>query len=302
MALIIPAATSTYGDSSSTGGGKLRQYVLAQYRLDADLSWVRLVRSSIVRDELKYADFHSNKSKLRSNAPLWGKIEAGIGQASIIVIDPGHYSAGVEQRIRADKLSIGRDISQREVLGQCAVAIIKDTPVAFLPDELMKAVPWRRYTQMATLRDFTPSGILHRIGNDLNAAVIFAARAHATFDLPSTRALITSTNDTFRSPVAELALAELLNTTRFFDNENPHTASVLNEAAEAISEHMGQIFDPGDYLPKTPLVSEMDSHEMDHLQASDVAAGWARDLIELGDLRSLGRRFESVWVNGRKMT
>ncbi len=34
------------------------------------------------------------------------------------------------------------------------------------------------------------------------------------------------------------------------------------------------------------------------IQAADIAAGWARDLLEVSDARALGDQFERVWVNG----
>jgi hypothetical protein len=47
-------------------------------------------------------------------------------------------------------------------------------------------------------------------------------------------------------------------------------------------------------------VWETNSRDVDHIQAADLAAGWAVDLLTLtnGDYRSLAQRFAWVGVNG----
>ena len=140
MAIIIPTGVSTYADATSTGGhGPRRKYVLAQFRSDSNLEWVRELRSTLVhvqvlnyvqpyggreaalfraqrdriccltqktessperyfrkqsieaalvRDELKYRDFRAARPRLRQDANLWSRVENGVGQATIVVIDP----------------------------------------------------------------------------------------------------------------------------------------------------------------------------------------------------------------------
>ena len=39
---------------------------------------------------------------------------------------------------------------------------------------------------------------------------------------------------------------------------------------------------------------------VDELQAADIAAGWARELIDIGDTTHLGSIFERVWVKGKR--
>jgi hypothetical protein len=54
-------------------------------------------------------------------------------------------------------------------------------------------------------------------------------------------------------------------------------------------------------LAPEPLVTEYDSTAIDELQASDIAAGWAREMLETGEPKTLGSRFERVWLNGRRI-
>ena len=105
MAIIIPTAASSFADSTTTEG-PLRRYVLAQYRSDSDFEWVKMVRTILVTDELKYHVFVSARPQLRKQRELWHRIENGVGQATIIVIDP----RAVEELVRdtLDKSEIER--------------------------------------------------------------------------------------------------------------------------------------------------------------------------------------------------
>jgi hypothetical protein len=302
MALIIPTAASTYGDSTTTEGGRLRKYVLAQFRSDAELEWVKALRARLVKDELKYANFRDTRPKLRSEQPLWSQIEAGIGQASIIVIDPQPMEADIREAVKAE-LRGDSDAALEEhiVTEACASEIVANTPIAYLPFELSKAVPWGSYDFIASIERFTPEHIRSRIGGGLRHAQIFAARAHALFDLKASGNDLTTTDGVFRSPLAPVMLAELLATSRSFDEENPATLPVLNEAANEIGLALAAEFPNWGQPSATPMIREVSSRAIDEIQAADIAAGWARDILEVSEPRSLGSQFERVWVNGKRI-
>jgi hypothetical protein len=46
---------------------------------------------------------------------------------------------------------------------------------------------------------------------------------------------------------------------------------------------------------------EVDSRAINEIRAADVAAGWAREILELGDLRSIAATFRRVYFNGAKI-
>lgn len=52
---------------------------------------------------------------------------------------------------------------------------------------------------------------------------------------------------------------------------------------------------------KGQLIRELDSRSINHIQAADIAAGWARETLELTDERALAHTFEKLWVNGNKI-
>ncbi len=302
MALIIPTAASTYGDSTTTEGGRLRKYVLAQFRSDADLEWVRELRARLVKDELKYTIVRDARPRLRGEQPLWSRVEAGVGQASIIVIDPQPTEAQIRDAVEAGLR--GRpepEIEERIISDVCASMIVANTPIAYLPLDLARAVPWGAYDLVARVERFTPEEIRRRIGGGLRQAQIFAARAHALFDLTTSGETLAATDEVFRSPLAPVMLAELLATSRAFDEENPASLPVLNEAANEIAVALGAGFPDLEDAAERPLIREVTSRAVDEIQAADVAAGWAREVLEVSEPTSLGVRFERVWVNGRRV-
>jgi hypothetical protein len=299
MSLIIPTGVSTYADASSTRtGGPLRTYVLAQFRSDANLEWVRELRGILVKDELKHQDFAAARDKFKNDQSLWSRIEVGVGQASIIAIDPKPIDSSVREFFAAQN-RVGDDApTEKEFFDSCATALIAGTPVAFFPDRITMSVPWAFRQELGTLYDFSPASIQERLGGGLRNAKIFAARAHALCDLRSSDA---STTREAISDLSSVAMSELLSTIRNFDVENKPTVDVLNDAAAAIAESIEQRMPLiGRGMPK-PLVREVDSRAIDEVQAADIAAGWAAEILDSGEPRQLGARFERVWLNGRQV-
>ena len=297
MALIVPTASSTYADSCETGGGPLRKYILAQYASDAIFEWVRELRAKLVKEELKYRDFRDARPKLEADRSFWNRVRDGVGQATVVVIDPEPFASSVEQYFHEQQAEPGIDYTDADVIDMCATAIIAGTPIAYLPTKMACDIRWSYYAPVTDVSTFTPLEIRRKLGGGLRDAKILAARAHAMFDLKKSDGTVTATRDVLLSPLRQVLLLELLHTTRIFDAEHPRSTDILNEAASAVANGMA------DTLPVWPqgtsLVREVDSRAIDEIQAADIAAGWARELAELGDLRSLGGTFRRVYVNGR---
>jgi hypothetical protein len=294
MAILVPVAYSTYADATTTEGGPLCKYVLAQVRSDADLGWVADTKRALVVEELKWKVLREHRPRLKKMTDLWSAIETGKRQATVVVIDPEPIGKLVRHRLLAEGAEEGHDFDDHTIIDGCASALVKGTPVAYLPTDLAKVVDC--YPPQLTFDDFTPEAIRNKIGQGLRDARVFAARAHATFDLPAHGGV--STTDAFRSPATPLVVAELLSTTRYFDNEHAKSTEFLNQATDAIADALENVLTTPGTVVREPLVKEYDSTAIDHLQAADVAAGWARELLELADLRALARAFERVLMNG----
>jgi hypothetical protein len=299
MALIIPTSHSSFGDGTKTSG-RFQRYVLAQVRSDADLNWVQRLRGLLVKQELKYNDVKEKKPRLQKNRELWSQIEKGIGQATIIVIDPGAYEPMVRDTLdSADIEKAGSE--QKAVVDACVCEVLSGTPIAYLPYAIFQQVPWSDETTLTSLARFTPQGILQELDGQLQHALIFAARAHAVFDVASAD-MMTRTTDAFRSQrAARLILPEVLATARHFDNENKRTTDLLNSAVNEIAACFSEALEGAEEISDQPLVIESDSRGYDEIQAADISAGWAREMLELADPHSLGARFERVWLNGERI-
>jgi hypothetical protein len=311
VALILPSAYSTFGDSSKTEG-PTRKYVLAQFRADADLGWVVGLRAALAIDELKYKAVEEARPRLKRDEDLWAAVLAGVSQATIVISDPAPHQESLRQALLADGAKEGTDFGLGELVRGSAHALIAGTPIAFLPNELLKSGAFYG-RPVASLLDFSPRWIQDQIGDGLNEAMIFSARAHATFDVATRDRNAVSTRDIFASPMSWLIFREMLATARVFDTENPKTTDLLNRASDEIagfvldwigSTGFSQRRRPGlaahlVNVSDQPLVSEADSNSIDHLQAADVAAGWARAILDTADMTSIMKLFECVISNGQ---
>ena len=85
-----------------------------------------------------------------------------------------------------------------------------------------------------------------------------------------------------------------------FDVEHPRSLPILNEFSERLAHAAGVPHSISRVLRRNGIVSEGKSQDIDHIQAADLAAGWAVDLLTLtnGDFHALAQRFAWVGVNG----
>jgi len=294
----MPTAYSTFGDSTGTEGGYLRKYVLAQFRSDADLDWVAGVRRVCVLDELKWEAFKAKRPYLKEQKGLWSSVERGVAQATIVVIDPEPVESNLRRSLEAEGAEEGVDFDRKKLVDGCATALIAGTPVAYLPNEIARILGWYPPELYLSFHDFTPESIRQHVGLGLRDAKVFAARAHATFDVASAWDASATSTDLFRQPAHRLVLCELLSTERIFDEEHPRSAAFLNKAVDVIAERLESVLPISGSIVDRPLVREYDSRAVDHIQAADIAAGWARELLDLADERAVAGRFARVIVNG----
>jgi len=301
MALIIPVSSSpyqTYADSSQTEGGFLRKYVLAQFRGDSNLEWVKELRAKLVKDELKYKDFIRIRPRLKKERKLWGRIKNGVGQATIVIIDPEPVYDFIEEYLKEDGAEKGIDFDKKIIINQCSIALVEMTPISYLPLRLYKTIPWNWILDLSSLDEYLPEDLTKEIGGKLRDAKVFAARAHATFDLINLDESVKKTSDIINSPLKLTLLAELASTIRIFDIEHEKSIGILNRAVQLISRNIEILLPEEIRSLDTKIIQEADSRTIDEIQASDIAAGWARDMLDTSDHRAIGAYFERVWYNG----
>jgi len=231
--------------------------------------------------------------------PLWSNIENGLSQATIIVIDPEPVAAAVEQNYREQQAEPGIDYTTKDVIEECTTALVAGTPITHLPLILASEISWSYYAPILELSSLAPQNIRNRLGGGLKAAIVFAARAHAMFDLQKLDKSVATTRDVLISPLRRTLMLEVLSTSRVFDAEHLASIEVLNDAVETIASSMLDMLPVWPPPDGQPLIREVDSHAIDELQAADIAAGWARELVELGDYRALAQKFRRVYINGK---
>ena len=300
MALVIPTSHSTFADATSVPGGPLSPYVLAQLPGDTELGWLSEIRNIAAVDELKWKGFQARRERLQAKPDLWRMITDSMRTATIVVIKPADVTRDIEQFLDEEHAEEGYDYNRQGIISACSVMLIADTPVAYLPNRLSETLGLYSQDLFLSFDKFAPKELLRRVGGGLRDAKIFAARAHAVFDarhLGPSNDRTTDSLGTSRMPI----LQELVATQRHFDHEHPRSAAVLNEASDTITGALeSALLLPGE-VSDMPLVQEYSSRDFDHLQAADIAAGWAHELIALSDERSLLSRFGRVIINGRRL-
>ena len=284
----------TYGDSCQTGDDK---YVIAQFPSDASLSWVLDLRSFLNVAELKYKTFEPRLYHVQSKPDLWKRVLDGVYHGEITITDPRvykravfftWYDQGAEWRIDFDERTVNEEAAEWMI--GCSPLRIADRA----------NIDWRfENPDSDDIIDFTPSGIKERAGGKFTDAIVVSTRAHAMLNPAETRQLIDLCTLSSGANYAT-GLAQVARLCRIWDIEHPKSLPILNDFSDRIGSIIstrGRHFFAG---RTKPAVSEEVSHSSDHLQAADMAAGWAAHLLTLsgGDYRSLARQFISVCVNG----
>lgn len=304
MPIVIPIRSSTYGDAAWTEDIDIwRKYVLAQFHTGTDFTWVKETRDFLGLSELKYHDVIKNRPRLCADPGRWESIRRGVQQASLVVIDTGEVNQQIQrQAIRDGDDFLGFEMrpgGMQDLAEQCAAAIVGSTPIAYLPAKLV-ALTDSSMVSSRSLERFSPVHLRDTIGPSLRHARVFAARAHAMFDVASAESAVATTCETFNSPLSRVILSELLSTQRAFDVELPRSIELLNVAAQEIAACMS--INAKEVVTAAPdLVVEGSSQSFDELQAADVASGWARSLIGLSFDHRTVAGFRRVWVNGRRL-
>ncbi len=184
MALIVPSRHSTFGDATtSMQGGLKRQYVLATFRSDADLDWLRQLRTALGNDEVKHQAFVDRKASIRAIPELWAKLERGVARATIFITDPSPILETVRGDLGALGAIEGKDFDSTFLVKRCIEILIGSTAVARLSEDLLRFLQPAGYRSLRNPSAFDPETLATRLRNRLRDASLFTARAHAMFDL-----------------------------------------------------------------------------------------------------------------------
>jgi hypothetical protein len=286
-----------YGDSVKTGDDK---YVLAQFRHDAILSWVTELRSFLNLEELKWRDYRNRKEYVLSNRELSQKVLSGLEQAELTIIDLPMYRRITVIDLIDQGAEAGHDFDLTIVNELTARRMISESPLgrlSHLEDEL-EDIPFTYFTEGTPSP--TPAELQARAGGKLTDAVVLAARAHSMLSPSETMEVVLAFGGGAFGPSSLAGALDIVKSMgRAFDVEHEKSLPILNELVDRVARAAR--------LPtfvvsrgRERAVSEEASHMTDHMQAADLAAGWAADLLLVtnGDYRALAKRFRWVGVNG----
>src|ERR1700730_5664612 len=297
-------ATFKYGDACESGDDK---YIVAQFRADASLAWVPDLRSFLNLSELKYRDFQPRRHQVMSNAEMWAKFEKGVEQAEITIVDPRIYRQAViddwldqqaEPGIDFD-LKMVNDESGEWMLTMSPLGIAEASSIDYYYDHLAFDQTTGRFVPGAEFQDFSAPTIKKRAGGRLKDATVLAASSYAMLS-PSERTQVVAICSRSSSIGYGTRCALLARMCRIFDVDHSGSVPILNEFADRLV-HAAGVGNVASLLQgSSKMVAEEKSQTIDHIQAADMAAGWAVDLLiySRGDYRELAKRFAWVGVNG----
>lgn len=284
----------TYGDSTKTPGQHIddRCYILAQFPESSNVDWARDLRTALGGGELKYQKYLALRHKVQADKKLWKRVQDGTAEATVVVIENSFYINAIAYRFMQDGADLGHDVTFAAILREAALCMIDHAPIMRIPDlipDLIFAPILRRIPDQPA---YTPEIVYGKIGEKFNDATVFAARAHAAFDIDDL-GRAASTNELFLSPHRRRLVSEFGKIERVFDNEHPKSAAMLNEmilSCDVLARNF-----------PTPRISESTSDSNDSLQAADFCAGFASEiLMNASDdrERELRRHFRKVIFNG----
>lgn len=280
----------TFGDSTKTPGQHVDDhcYILAQFPQSTNLDWARDLRIALGHSELKYQKYLGLRHKVQAKKKLWERVLAGTAEATVVVIENSFYINAIAYRLSEEGAELGHDFTLDDVLREAALCMIEHAPIMRIPD----LIPDVLSNSAANPRLYSSEMIYGRIGKKFSDAAVFAARAHATFDMDDLDRAV-STNELFLSPYRRRLLFEVNKIERVFDEEHPKSAAMLNEI-------FGSYDVTANKLPLT-RVSESKSDSNDWLQAADFCAGFASEIMMNASdnkVRELRRHFRRVIFNG----
>jgi hypothetical protein len=286
-------ANFVYGDSCVSGDDK---YVIAQFRSETSMGWVAELRAFLVKDELKYKYFLPERHRVQSNRQLWQRVKAGVEQAEITIVDPLEYEEMTWIDLRNRGAEFGFDFDKSDFQEMVGDWIIDDSPLSVAR---MSEYDWMSdNTRPGSTSEFSTQSIKRRAGGKRRDAIVTAARAHAMVSPSEKQELIRLCSGVMPPNFSE-RVKLIKKMARVFDVEHAKSVVVLNEFSQRVA-HAAQLSRLLTDFGVAGSVQEARSEEIDHIQAADMAAGWAVDTLTLtgGDMRVLAQNFAWVSVNG----
>jgi len=289
---------STFADDSYADSLKASTVtVLAQFPDSSDLTWHFELLWQFRRSEVKYNDFRKRRHDLPPD--LVRRVLRGLRGAVIAISDDRQHRIEMEARIvNITKKPLG-------LLDASIQKYFTDMIGNFADEMVLLHSPIARVERFLGESDDTFSGYSKRLGNPRNIRV-FACRAVGAFveivDPENRRRALEALSDMryFKSDDFDAQLMlDAQRPTRIFDKGNEKVTNMIRGLRRRVHDRLEDVH----YLilPEgSGIVDEADSKVANLVGASDVAAGYARDLYESPDgLKKVSEAFDLVILNGQ---
>ncbi len=195
------------------------------------------------------------------------------------------------------------DFDVRSLDDMACQAALQNSPFGIDPDDIGLGTPAMQPLRRLSKR-FAPqqsnNELRLQVGGKANDVDVLVGRAYSMLsptEFMQIRLLATE-------PMLRNSFAESLDRLRYlahvFDAEHPKSVPLLNQLAGTLAEASGHPQPVASRIATEKPIREAVSTSSDHLQAADIAAGWASDLL-LGtnnDFRALARQVRWVTLNG----
>jgi hypothetical protein len=289
-----------FSDSTRTPD---RKYVVASFRADANLSWVIDLRSFLNLPELKYRDFAPRRYQITSNPRLQSGLVQGLAEAELTIFDRTYYRASAYLDLKSRGAEFGVDFDLRSLDDLACNAAIEDSPFGIDFEEVGFGTPAMQRLRRLNGR-FNPQpnsvDLRSQIGGKANDVDVLIGRAYSMLSPTEFREIrLLAAEPMLRSSFAD-NLERLRNLAHVFDAEHPKSLPLLNQLAGKLAEASGLPPMLAQRLTSEAPIREAVSTSSDHIQAADIAAGWASDILVStnNDYRALARQVRWVTLNG----
>jgi hypothetical protein len=294
-----------YSDATKTGDNK---YVVASFRADADLGWVVSLRSFLNIPEVKYREYLPRRQYVASNSKMQGSLNRGLAEAELTIVDVEEYTDQALLDLIKSGAEPGADFDYRLLHERAADQILRDSPFNLPSEET--SWHWRANSvfieraifpdTMQDLSEFNPTEIRRRAGGKLRDVQVLVARANSMLSPTEYQELrIMVSNPMFRGRVSQ-NVERIKKLAHVFDAEHAKSVPLLNGLVGKIAEASGIPRSFASQMMAASPICEVASTSQDHIQAADMAAGWAADLLVAtnNDYRTLARQVRWITVNG----
>ena len=227
----------------------------------------------------------------------------GLAEAELTIFDRTYYRASAYLDLKNRGAEFGVDFNLRGLDDLACNAAIEDSPFGIDFDEIGFGTPAMQRLRRLNRR-FNPQpnsiDLRKQIGGKANDVDVLIGRAYSMLSPTEFREIrLLAAEPTLRTSFAN-NLERLRNLAHVFDAEHPKSLPLLNQLAGRLAEASGLPPILARRLTDETPIREAASTNSDHIQAADIAAGWASDILMStnSDYRALARQVRWVTLNG----